>query len=212
MSPLVSCLAGVELVEDLLRDTLEHLPGEGAAEAPCNVERVEDVTHLVRLLCEEALLKLCEELEVEKVIGGESLLADDRLHGGNVLADGVVGVHLVGEGVVVLARHALPDGALHEARERGEHVDGRVDLPVVELAVDVDLALGNVAGEVGDGVRDVIVGHRQNGDLRDGSVAALHAPGALVDGGEIRVHVARVAAAARNLLAGGRDLAEGVGV
>ena len=35
----------------------------------------------------------------------------------------------------------------------------RADLAVVQLPVDVDLALRDVAREVGDGVGDVIVGH-----------------------------------------------------
>ena len=46
---------------------------------------------------------------------------------------------------------------LHETGERREHVDGRVDLFVVELPVDEDLSLSNVASEVGDGVGDIVV-------------------------------------------------------
>lgn len=56
---------------------------------------------------------------------------------------------------MVFARVALADGGLHETRERGEDVDGRVDALVVQLAVDEDLALGDVAGQIGDGVGDV---------------------------------------------------------
>jgi hypothetical protein len=56
---------------------------------------------------------------------------------------------------VVLAGAALADGGFHEAREGGEDVDGRVDAFVVEGAVDEDLAFGDVAREVGDGVGNV---------------------------------------------------------
>ena len=49
-------------------------------------------------------------------------------------------------------------------------------MPVVQLAVDVHLALCDVAREVGDGVRDVVVGHGQDGQLRDGALAPLDAP------------------------------------
>jgi hypothetical protein len=38
-----------------------------------------------------------------------------------------------------LARHAFSYGTLHETAEAWQHVDGRVHLPVVELAVNVDL-------------------------------------------------------------------------
>ena len=130
----------------------------------------------------------------------------------HVLADGVVRVELVADVAVVLARHTLADGRLHQPRERGQHVDRRVDLPVVQLPVDVDLALGNVARQVGDGVRDVVVGHGEDGELRDRARAALDAAGALVDGRQVRVHIAGVAAAAGHLLACGGHLAQGVGV
>jgi hypothetical protein len=56
---------------------------------------------------------------------------------------------------VVLAGAALADGGFHEAGEGGEDVDGRVDAFVVEGAVDEDLAFGDVAREIGDGVGNV---------------------------------------------------------
>ena len=90
--------------------------------------------------------------------------------------------------------HSLSDGGLHQPGQGGEHVDWGVDLgrigytslhtacyssskstnqskyqtlnlSVVELPVHVDLSLGDVAGQVGDGVGDVVVGHRQYRDL-----------------------------------------------
>mgnify|MGYP001221060330 CR=1 FL=1 len=73
----------------------------------------------------------------------------------------------------------------------------------MQLPVDVDLALGNVARQVGDGVRDVVVGHGEDGELRDRARAPLDAAGALVDGRQVRVHIAGVAAAAGHLLACG---------
>ena len=56
---------------------------------------------------------------------------------------------------MVLPGHSLADGALHQTRQRGQHVDGRIDLTVVQLTVDVDLALRNVSSEIGDGVSDI---------------------------------------------------------
>ncbi len=49
----------------------------------------------------------------------------------------------------------LANGRLHETGERRENVDGRVDATIVELAVDEDLPLGDVAGQIRDGVRDI---------------------------------------------------------
>ena len=63
--------------------------------------------------------------------------------------------HLVGNITVVLAGHAFTDRRLHETRQRGEHVDRGVDLTVVELAIDVDLTLSDVASKIGDGVSNV---------------------------------------------------------
>ena len=78
-------------------------------------------------------------------------------------------------------------GHLHQPRERRQHVDRRVDLPVVQRAININLNSGkaksaksiipccwistrlplrDVPSQIRDGVRDVIVGHRENGELR----------------------------------------------
>ena len=51
----------------------------------------------------------------------------------------------------------LFDGLLHETGQGGQHVDGRVDLFVVQLSVDEDLSFGDVACQIGNGMGDVIV-------------------------------------------------------
>lgn len=132
---------------------------------------------------------------------------------------------------MVFARVALTDGGFHETRERGEDVDGRVDALVVQLAVDEDLALGDVAGQIGNGVGDVwvemlvflrvscvwtrrrtIVRHGQNGNLGDGTVTTLDTTGTLVHGGQISVHVTGVTTATGHLFTSGRDLTKGIAV
>ena len=139
---------------------------------------------MLRTLADELALELVEELERELVLWRERLLADDGLHRGRVASDGVLGVlrggrettttsaprighthrhlqtrarthQLVRDVAVVLAGELLANGALHETRERGEHVDRWVYLPVVQLPVDEDLALRDVPGEIGNGVRDI---------------------------------------------------------
>ncbi len=46
------------------------------------------------------------------------------------------------------------------------------DLSVVELPVHVDLALSDVASQIRDGMGDVVVRHRQNGNL-DGKILRM---------------------------------------
>lgn len=58
-------LARVELVEDLLGDTVELFAREEAEEAPCEVERVEDGAVLVDALLDELVLEPAEELDGE---------------------------------------------------------------------------------------------------------------------------------------------------
>lgn len=47
---------------------------------------------------------------------------------------------------MVFAGVAFADGGFHKAGERRKDVDGGIDAFVVELAVDEDLAFGDVAG------------------------------------------------------------------
>lgn len=79
--------------------------------------------------------------------------------------------------------------AYHETGEGREHVDGWVDLPVLQLPVHVHLALCDVACQVRNGMCDVIIGHGQDGQLSDGPLPPLNTPSPLVDGGKICVHV-----------------------
>lgn len=58
---------------------------------------------------------------------------------------------------MVFARVAFADGGFHEAGEGGEDVDWGVYAFVVKLPVDEDLAFGDVACEIGDGVGDIFV-------------------------------------------------------
>ena len=56
---------------------------------------------------------------------------------------------------MVLASHALADSALHESRQRRQHVDWRVDLTIVQLPIDVDLTLSDVARQIRNGMSDI---------------------------------------------------------
>ena len=51
----------------------------------------------------------------------------------------------------------LFDSFLHETREGRKHVDGRIDLFVVELSIDEDLTFGNVSSQIRNGMGDVVI-------------------------------------------------------
>lgn len=167
-------LARVPLVEGLLGDTVEHLLREDTEELPCCVEGVEDGTLLVstwrgcqwmlsmltwrgscHTLRNESPLKLVQELERELVLGTQSLLTNNGLHGCCITTNGVLGVKLVGDVGVIATSELLTNGRLHKTGERWQDVDGWVDTLVVELTVNEDLTLGNVTSKIGDRVSDV---------------------------------------------------------
>ena len=106
-------------------------------------------------MADEVLLELIEELERKLVLAAQRLLTDDSLHSCCVTADGVFRVQLIRHIAVVAASELLADGALHQTTETGQDVDGRVDLSVVQLAIDEDLALRDVASKVRNGMRDI---------------------------------------------------------
>ena len=211
---LVEVLDGshVELVLDLLVDLGKLFLLEQLEERPGSVEGVEDGSVFVVTLVNEFLLVSVVELQVQLVLLGQGLLTDDGLHCLSVLTLGVQGVHLVGDVGVILSGHAITDGSLHESRQGGQDVDGRVDASLVHVSVNVDLTLSDVSSKIWDGVSDVVVRHCQDGDLGDGTELALDSTGSLVDGRQIGVHVTGVSSSSWHLLSGGGDLSQGVGV
>jgi len=56
---------------------------------------------------------------------------------------------------MVFPGHVFTDGRLHQTGQRRKHVDWWVDLPVVQLPIDVDLALSDVPGQIGNGVSNI---------------------------------------------------------
>jgi len=103
-------ISGVELCEDGGGDPLEHLLGEDTEQLPPNVKGLEHSAVLIVTLCNEVLLKLGQELEVQQIVGGQGFLSYDGFHGLHILTDGVTRVQLVGNVRVVLTGHALSDG------------------------------------------------------------------------------------------------------
>ena len=64
----------------------------------------------------------------------------------------------------------------------------------------MDLSLGDIAGQIGDGVGLVVLGHGEDGDEGDGAALAQLPPRPLIEGGQVGVEVAGVAPAAGHLL------------
>ncbi|KYN45352.1 hypothetical protein ALC56_00198 [Trachymyrmex septentrionalis] len=100
----------------------------------------------------------------------------------------VVLVDVIQELVQIIGNQVL---VFEKTRQRRQHIHGWIDLPIVQLTIDVDLALSDISGKIGNWVSDIIVRHSKNWDLRDGAIASLHTAGTLVDRGEIGVHIAR---------------------
>lgn len=166
----------------------------------------------VSYLSNKGLLKLVQKFKVQQVLSCEGLLTDNRLHGLHVFADGVASVQLVGHVGMVLSGHALANSRLHETTQRGKHIDGWVNLPIVQLTIHVHLALSNVTSKIRNGVSYIVIWHSENGNLRNGAVATLHTTGTLVDSGQISVHVTGETSTAGNFLTSSRNLVMGKGV
>ncbi len=145
----------IKFIQHLLRDTIEQLLGVDPQQTPRQIDTLIDGPALIRALVDERPLELVQELQGQLVFGGKGFLADDGLHAGGVAADGIFGVKLVGDVAVVFPRVTFADDGFHEAGEGWEDVDWGVDALVVELTVDEDLAFGDVAGQIGNGVGDV---------------------------------------------------------
>ena len=75
-----------------------------------------------------------------------------------------------------------------------------------------DLPLGDISGQVGDGMGLVVLRHGENGNQRDGAVGPLLPSRPFIQGGQIGIHITGIAPPAGNLFAGGGYLPQGVGI
>ena len=87
-----------------------------------------------------------------------------------------------------------------------------MDALAVQSAAQDDLALGDIACQVGDGVGLVVLRHGQNGDQGNGAGIAQTASGPLVQRSQVSIQVAGEAAATGDLLLGGGDLTQSLSV
>lgn len=61
-------------------------------------------------------------------------------------------------------------------------------------------------------MRDIVVGHRQDGNLGDGAISSRHTASSFVDGRQISVHVTRETTTTRNFFSSGGNLTKGIAV
>ena len=107
---------------------------------------------------------------------------------------------------------ALADTLILQTGQRGQHVNGRRDALAVQLTAQDDLSLGDITGQVGDGVGLIILGHGEDGNQGDTAVFALLPSGTLIERSKVSVHITGISAAAGHFLSGGGDFTQCIGV
>ena len=171
-----------------------------------------DTAVLVFALADEAALERFGELQGAAVGIAQFLGADDRRQATHFQRLGVAGEQLAGDVGVILAGEVLADAVLHQARQRRQHGDRRIHALVGQLAPEHDLAFGDVAGQVGNWVGDVVGRHGQHRNQGDGAAPILDPPCPLVDFREVGIEIAGIALARRHVAAQHRHFTQRLGV
>merc|ERR1739836_335435 len=86
---------------------------------------------------------------------------------------------------MICTRHAFANSGFHQAAQRWEHIDWRINLTIVQRTVNKDLTFRDVSSQVWNGVCDIVIGHCEDGELRDGAIPSFDTAGALVNGGHV---------------------------
>ena len=94
---------------------------------------------------------------------------------------------------------AFADTVFHKTGEGWQDVNGRIDALLMQGTIQYDLPLCNVAGQVRDGMGNIIAGHGKNRDLGDRTAASGNDPGALIKGGQLAVKITGIAFTAWDL-------------
>ena len=113
---------------------------------------------------------------------------------------------------MVLPGLALADALILQTGQRGQHVHRRVNALPVQSAAQNDLPLGDIARQVRDGVGLIVLRHGQNRDESDGTGITQPAARPLVERSQVGIQVAGEATAAGDLLLGGGNLTQSLGV
>ena len=152
----------VELIDVLLTDLLQMLVWEETQQRPSEIQTLEDISSIIGALLKELTFELLEELKVKSIIISQGFLTNDSLHSLGILTNSVESVKLVRHLRVINSGEALTNGRLHETREGWQHIDGWIDLSVVQISVDEDLTLSDISSQVRDWMGDIIIRHGQD--------------------------------------------------
>ena len=166
-------LAFVELSQDFFGHSLQKSFWEHSQNSPGDVETLKDGSVFKLALLQELGFEIIQEVEVYFIIRTDGILSYDLLDVLNLLCIRVAVVQLVGDVLVVFARHALTDGGLHQTRKGWQRVKGWVQPLVGQFSGNEDLALGDVSSQIWDGVGDIVVWQSQDRDLGDGTAGKI---------------------------------------
>ena len=175
----------VVLVKRLVGDPGERVARQDGQQLPAQVQRGLDAPVLIHALGYEAPLQLRAEFEAQLVGLRKLILTYDGGEAARARDLGVRGEELVREVRVVGPREALARAVLHESGEGRQDAHRRVDALLRQLAREDYLTLGDIAREVGDGVRDIVARHGEDGHQGDAARLSPDEPRALIDGGEV---------------------------
>mmetsp|Transcript_74114 Transcript_74114/g.214349 ORF Transcript_74114/g.214349 Transcript_74114/m.214349 type:complete len:491 (-) Transcript_74114:426-1898(-) len=169
------------------------------------------------VLLQEVLADDLGDLEGALLVFGQRVLADE-------LHDLLQVILLLQDLLHLLLQHAVFRVVLLEVRlqgpdvlrERDVPVDRREVLPLRELLVQPPEYLDDRQGRRGHRICEVTAGRGHGADNGDGAFAggiadALHAAAALVEGGQPRAQVGRIASVRRHLSQSSGDLTQGLG-
>ena len=145
----------VELVLDLAWDLRKRVFWIQGKKFPGQVQGIVESSWFVLSLGNELSFESLQEFQMGVIFFSQGFLTNNCLHGGCVLCCGIVGIQLVGDWGMIWS--ILFNSFLHQTGQRWQHVDRRVNLLVVQLSIDEDLALSDVTSQIWDRVSDIIV-------------------------------------------------------
>jgi len=205
-------VVGVVRVDGFLVDSFEFADRERAEEFPAEFQTFQNRSIGLESLSDELSFEFFGEIEVQFVNFREGGFSEDDGEFANIFSTGVAGEKLIFQFRVIFAGFSLAHAGSGESGERFQNIDGRGNFFLVEGAIEDELPLGDVPGEIRNRVGDVVFGHRENRHLSDGTACTADSSGAFVNRRKIGVQISRVATATGDFFSLSGDFAEGFGV
>ena len=86
---------------------------------------------------------------------GQGFLTDNGLHGGSILCSRVIGVKLIRNWGMIFS--IFLNSFLHQSGQRRKNVNWRINLLIMKLSINKDLAFSNVASKIWNWMGDIVV-------------------------------------------------------